>query len=451
VVAAIAGRDPGKIMSIIKKTDTGVAATFFRKTSKVAWGIPPKLETVYDPVTVSTSGELAFTVDEAGRNTATVNGVRSIHGAQLRHGAHPIDKRWWVEIAGDQAMVRSSATYEVARWAPLLEKAFAMFAAEYGQYGGTGADGEKSGGKGTAAIEGGFEKDLYAVFYGEAGDITAHPENVPSVDTTFDPGTNVLVNNIGVINQLLPLQGLPDQAGPKDLANVPLVTAATSSEVMFKRLAASIDLLVGFEEYETLIGRWTRERLKILRDRLRERTEMFPPAGSNGAKWLGTDEKSLNAIAGAAKNVTERHEGDDLYSARSDVRMGTIARDVADLVLDVRNAGTDNNNGQRNVYGEHAYTVMSARFADAGGKTIVLPNLLPAEKSQLTTILGPVSQEQSTVRLRNPHHGNEPDEQGDGAPARPDNGPGDDGVFNMNLTQFMMNFANVSSFVAPHS
>lgn len=68
----------------------------------------------------------------------------------------------------------------------------------------------------------------------------------------------------------------------------------------------------------------------------------------------------------------------------------------------------------------------------------------------------------STVTLRNPHHGNEPDRKdndtaarggdgagdpGDGAP----DGAGSDGIFRMSLRQFLLNFATVTSGVLPKS
>jgi hypothetical protein len=450
VVAAIAARDPGKIMSIIGKTATGITATFLRRTTNVEYGFPPSLKTVYEPVHVSTSGELPFTVDEAGRKTATVNGVRQIHGAALRHGAHPVDKRWWVELTPEQAIVHSRATYEVARWSPLLEKAFAMFAAEYGQYGGTGAPGEKSGKDGYGAIEGGHGKSLYSVFYGEQGDITRHPENVPAVATAFTPGTNVLVDNAGIIRQLLPLQGIPDQAKPGETAKVPLVTASTSDELILKRLAQAIDFLVGFEEYEKAISEGTRGRIAELRRCLQERADYWIPPTSKLGGWIDRKKKSDHKIGEAARAVGGK-EGGDLLTARSHERMGTAARNVVDLTLDAMNLGSDSGGAQRNIYGDHAYVVVSARFADAAGAPVTLPPTLPTEREQLLKTLAPVSQEKSTVRLRNPHHGNEPDEQGTGAAARPDNGPGDDGLFNLNLTQFMLNVSEVSSFNAPHS
>ena len=62
---------------------------------------------------------------------------------------------------------------------------------------------------------------------------------------------------------------------------------------------------------------------------------------------------------------------------------------------------------------------------------------------------------QSTVRLRNPHHTNEPDRLGDNSPTHAgDAAPSDatsDGLFTMNVTEFFRNFNAVDSGVFPAS
>jgi hypothetical protein len=452
VVGAIVGKDPGKIMSMMTKTPTGVSVTFFHRKTKVElW--PPAIKHVWEPVTVSTSYELPFTVDVAGRSTATVNGNRAIQGSQLYRAAQPLDKHWWVEITGSAASIRSKSFYEAARWAPLLEKCFAMFAAKYGQYGGTGEDGEKSGGKGFDPLQGGREKDLFGVFYGEAGDISMHPENVSSVDTAFTPGGNNLTNNVPAITQLLPLQGLPDQLPPGVGASpVPLVTAATSSETMLTRLRETLTRLMGQPNWDATLSIWTKERIRTMADLLKQRAELWPPAGSKGAELNGSEEKSNHEIAGQARRTLDRHDGDDFKELRTDPKLGGDVTAIVELLFDVMNIGKDHGSGMRSLYPEHAYTVISVKFADTAGKPVVLPPTLPANKAELDQALAPVSDQQSTVRLRNPHHANEPDEIGDNQTGR--SGSGDnpnDGLFNMSLASFLLSTANVTSFKAPHS
>src|SRR6185503_4859921 len=40
-------------------------------------------------------------------------------------------------------------------------------------------------------------------------------------------------------------------------------------------------------------------------------------------------------------------------------------RDLSDLLLDLRNEGTDNSTGQRHIYTDHAYSVVGVRFTMA--------------------------------------------------------------------------------------
>jgi hypothetical protein len=452
VVSAIAARDPGKIMSIMAPDARGGAtATFIRRHREVELGFPPRMRNVYDPVQVAASADIAFHTDATGRRVANSHRGHHIHGAQLIRAARPVDKHWWCEMQGSFLVVHSRATYELARWSPLLEKAFARFAQEHGQYGGTGENGEQSGGSGYADINGGFSENLYQVFYGEAGDRTVHPENAGADATAWDPGVNNLVNNVPVLNRLIPLQGRTDQVAPGEAGTVPIVTASTSVQQHFERLAQAIDFLSGFEEYETLIGAPTRGRIATLRQKLRDRAESWVPVNSVLGDAMGLDASTATAIARAARAVLHDADGDDLKAARSHERMGSGARATVDLVLNAMNAGTDNSVGQRNVYGAHAYTVLGVSFLGHGGEAVTLPSPLPADRIAVMATLAPLSQERSTVRLRNPHHGNEPDERGDGAPARPENGPGNDGVFTMGLNQFMVNFSSVESFVGPSS
>ncbi|HEU5055715.1 MAG TPA: hypothetical protein VFU21_04295, partial [Kofleriaceae bacterium] len=134
-------------------------------------------------------------------------------------------------------------------------------------------------------------------------------------------------------------------------------------------------------------------------------------------------------------------------------------RDLADLMLDLRNDGTDSSGGQRNVYSEHAYSV--------AGVSIMMSNEvevpLGAVPTSVRHCLYPlVDAGVSTVTLRNPHHKTEPDRHDNGTAARGADGAGDpgdgapggassDGVFRMSLRQFLLNFATVTSGVMPKS
>ncbi|MBN1336601.1 MAG: DUF4157 domain-containing protein [Deltaproteobacteria bacterium] len=133
-----------------------------------------------------------------------------------------------------------------------------------------------------------------------------------------------------------------------------------------------------------------------------------------------------------------------------DASQSEAIRAMMDLMLDLKNIGTDASPGQRNIYGDHSYQVVGVSFVDAAGAEVRLQDVPSAERPALFPT---VDAYQSTVRLRNPHHGNEPDRLNNDQPTRPEDGAPDgvnaDGIFTMDLTEFFRNFNAVDSGVFP--
>ena len=127
-------------------------------------------------------------------------------------------------------------------------------------------------------------------------------------------------------------------------------------------------------------------------------------------------------------------------------------RAAIDLMLDLRNMGTDHNYGQRNLYGNHAYSVVSVSFMSKSGMPVPLQTIPAAFRAAL---FSQVDVTHSTVQVRNPHHGNEPDRRGDNTPAKAGDGTpggaGSDGLFSLSLDEFFRNFSYLSSGVFPAS
>jgi hypothetical protein len=127
-------------------------------------------------------------------------------------------------------------------------------------------------------------------------------------------------------------------------------------------------------------------------------------------------------------------------------------REMADLMVDLRNIGTDNNTGQRNVYAEHVYTVVAVNIVTTTGVAVPLSSVPAASRPSLYPLVDPAV---STVTLRNPHHGNEPDRRDNRAPDRPGDGApsgaGSDGVFTMSLNDFFLHFTSLQSAVMPRT
>ncbi|MFV3037634.1 hypothetical protein ACNI5A_31370, partial [Klebsiella pneumoniae] len=78
-----------------------------------------------------------------------------------------------------------------------------------------------------------------------------------------------------------------------------------------------------------------------------------------------------------------------------------------------------NSVGQRNVYAAHAYNVIGVNFVDATSSPVALQSVTGAAR---TAMFPQVDCDVSTIRLRNPHHGNEPDRTGMNRPTRPGDG-----------------------------
>jgi outer membrane protein OmpA-like peptidoglycan-associated protein len=127
-------------------------------------------------------------------------------------------------------------------------------------------------------------------------------------------------------------------------------------------------------------------------------------------------------------------------------------RDLSDLLLDLRNEGTDNSTGQRHIYTDHAYSVVGVSFTMANEVKVPL-GAVPAEVRHCLYPL--VDADVSTVTLRNPHHKNEPDPYDNGTAARDGDGPpagaSSDGTFRVSLRQFLLSFSSVTSGVLPKS
>ena len=121
---------------------------------------------------------------------------------------------------------------------------------------------------------------------------------------------------------------------------------------------------------------------------------------------------------------------------------------ATDLMLDLRNMGTDKSPGQRNVYGNHAYSVAGVAFVSTSGVMVPLQSVPATARQSLYPLVDTVV---STVKLRNPHHGNEPDRRGNNKGDRPEDGSPSgitsDGMFTMSLEQFFRNFSGVESGV----
>lgn len=559
LLGSIVSRDPGKIPSIMAPDGNGGATVTLWRAQPHS---PSIGERIFGGAPARDWIQVAVTVNDQLAVTIANNRVL---GAQLRCAPDPIAQDWWAKVAAPNLEVHRKDTFEVARWAPLLEKAYARFSQNHGNYGGA-RDGNKIRPSGYDAISGGWSMYEMCVFYGPQCD---DPNNqVQYQNTNWTPGGNVVTANAAAMEQLVLLQGRGNEARSGD-RTAPLVQATSSVDPLISRLQLAIPAAQADPDYvnvdaarqalvtavnvacttwvamppdpappapqakstaKTAIGTAcvnavrpgvedsTGEQ-KILNEYFRawaapiqfaQGDATVPAASASGMGFMaqnmrlfnhptvniqldghssseGTDEANMRLSQQRADNVeaaimaggaiaphtvskTARGEVGatrdagwrrvDLTLTPTSHRTNTLLdparsrpiREMTDLMVDLRNIGTDSSTGQRNIYGDHVYTVIAVNIVTTTGVQVPLSGVPAASRASLYPLVDP---NVSTVTLRNPHHGNEPDRTDSNLPQRPGDGaPGDatsDGVFTMSLNDFFLHFTSVQSGVFPRT
>jgi outer membrane protein OmpA-like peptidoglycan-associated protein len=447
-----------------------------------------------------------------------------------------------------------------------MEKAYARFCQQHGQYGGAAPAGQSGSAAGTPGYDGissGVANYALHVLYGAQADA---PGAMQYEGMTAFPaaGSNILAANPRVVDQLLMLAGRQETAQPGD-ATAPIITANTAPDRQVTNLATAITNALADPDY-ALLSADTKTRITALQTAVTTWQGTAPdPAGTAGPKaaartavgnaavevartpnhehlaelrshnpspirfdvgvdavraadvprlsffgqWLeyvsvaslcpfvvnvtghastdGTDVENqalslrratnTNSAVQTGRNATKmaRHTynvtgvGETGAAATPEWRRADITvehgrpdnelfagarsaamRAMMDLVLNVRNLGTDNSVGQRNVYASHAYNVVGVSFVTAAGAPVPMQGVPAASRPAMYP---QVDCDVSTVRLRNPHHGNEPDRTGMNRPSRPGDGtpsgPTSDGLFTMSVNEFFRNFNTLDTGVFP--
>lgn len=429
LLMSLASRDPARITQIMRPDGRGGATV---RLHRRGWQLTNWLQLVPTlvPVDVVVDGTLLMDATSFG-----TLGKWTPQGAQLMRGALPIQQAWYAEVVGGALSVKRHDLWEVARWAPLLEKAFARFAEVYGQYGGTvgrssqakGRGAEKYGGDGFTTISGGWPEYTLPMIYG--ADV---PGWFGSEDLSWVEGGENRIPNAAALDALALLQVLPPGQG----AAGPLVTATVSSSTLIPRFWSAFLSACASGE----VGRLSR----------REQQDLIWVALAV-ASYLQLPHAERQAaepvIATLSRRVLATSSRSALYAAAPGGALGT----VLDLLLDFSNLGTDASNGQRNIYANHAYSVVSAMLRGRDGAMLPLAGLSPPQWHMLYTGL---DMDLSSVELRNPHHSNEPAAQA-GIPRRLADGLPEgvwnngslvlqsDGIFTMTLREFLRNFTGI--------
>ena len=552
---SIVTRDPGKIPSMMAPDGKGGAiVTFWRCQThtptiaeRIHGGAPAR---DWIQVNVEVSDETLGRVD----NNWNISSV--IHAAHREKSSD-----YWARVTGEKAEVHRRDVFEVARWVPLIEKAYARFIQSHGQYGGW-QQGNTAQPSGYDMMGGGNSLAILYPFYGPQIDDPG--ARAGGQATSYAPGSNVVLANAGVIEALLILQGRDEAARPDD-PDAPVLTAGTPVDDCAARLGRAIPAAQADPDYANVdagrqaavtavaqaIALWqpmppdpsppapqprqqaliavgtacgqavrpgldeglsekatlTRfaalaapihfaqgshalpaggaQRVADLNKALRENqspqvdVHLDGHGSSEGsdARNLEVSEKRVDAVetallAGGAiaphssgktahgeqgatadpswrrVDVTVTPTGHRSNSLLDPARSRPI-QDMVQLMLNLRNVGTDHSPGQRNVYLWHAFSVVSVSFSSADGKVVPLNKV---SASQRAALLPAVDPDVSTVRLRNPYR-QEPDRRDRNQPERPGDGDpsggGADGLFTVSLREFFLNFEDVRGAILP--
>src|SRR4029079_15953357 len=146
-----------------------------------------------------------------------------VMGSQMRCAPAPKSVDWGSKVVAPNPEIHRKETFEVARWSPILEKAYARFSQTHGNYGGARPN-QQTAPSGYDAINGAIQNDIMPVFYGPITDDPAHAPQYQG--TNWTPGGNVVTANAAVMDQLILLQGRGSAAAPGDRRDAPIVTAA---------------------------------------------------------------------------------------------------------------------------------------------------------------------------------------------------------------------------------
>jgi hypothetical protein len=386
----IAATDPERITQTIQPAGANVNVRFFKTTDGgTTW--------VAETITTDRTALHWFDTTDPSQT------YEGLIAAQCRLADRPKTSEWYVNVDNGSLSVFRRDIYEMAMWAPLLEKAYARFAECTNQYGGgSSRDTPNTGASGYDQINGGWEDQVYPIFYGSECVQNRQRE------INFTPGADLVMANLPSIGRLLRVSGQDNQPGHLMLS----VDLDQGSAV--ERLDQLIDHILGLRDSRRYPGLCrTLSQLNTLAETYINAAEADQPA-------------ALKRLArAAARNVRpgawpllERPNTDKIWN------------DLYEHLNIIAHLSRDASEGQRNAYADHAYAVLGASFSDNAGAGLALT------LSNLAAEANRIDSQNSTVQLRNPHHGNEPN-----LPTSNVDSNTDDGLFTMTLDQYLRSFA----------
>jgi len=349
-------------------------------------------------------------------------------GNELRFGDEPVATSWYSKIIerGGEGMLATIASedYEMALWAPLMEKAFAAYAQQHGNDGRQALDGTQSGWN--LVDEGGEESETYPIFYG--------PDAASGVlDLNTLVGAGITGGNVDVVRNLLRLQH--QNGGTSEGDKTLMITASADDATTTSRLnIAALNTTAALHGRRAAsIGDSDAEE-QLSADKVTETIAALATVSDTCTAYAGsTDEnepKLLAAVRVAAEALTAPGAFPILESPASGGDLGNLLNQA----LIATNFGEDASPDRRSVFTSHAYNILGVALIDQDGAVVTAsPDDFDDAKASEVDVAA------SKVRMRNPHGTNEPDRAGDGA----DDGK-DEGIFLLTLQQFLTSFSELS-------
>jgi hypothetical protein len=333
--------------------------------------------------------------------------------AGVRVDDTPMTSDHYVELDQDVLIVHRDDLYEMAMWAPLLEKAYLRITERSDQYGGAAAAGvgENTGHGYENVSKGGRSDIVMSLFYGP--DLNA----AGVVATNYQPGTDLVPLNQTAIAILLASEGYRmGDGGTKDTTNHSMVVSTIGHHQAADRLVQLIEHCHGLPEmarYPTL----------------KKSMGQVKTRGQQAIAAIGTpdEDKTINRLGVACR----RQIAEDAWPLLRNETADKVWQDLNESLAICGHIGMNQTAGPKNVFSYHTYSVLGANFAKEDGTPIALTiDNLPANLAQ-------ISGAKSTVRLHNPHAKNEPN-----LPSSSQDET-EDGVFGMSLDSYLRSFANL--------
>jgi hypothetical protein len=502
---AIVSSDPGKILSMMTPDGSGGASVSFYRRQAVAApsgtgagaGAPPAAPTYeYLPTAVAVNKELPFELAHPDVTPSVAEKIRVmigdqpyghlIHGAQLRAADTPKTRKWWCLVNGDKLEVHRLDIYQMARWAPLLEKAGARFSEEYGQYGhgerverASNPESEQQDpSHGYGNLEGGLSGYTMTMFYGQEGERVAggQADSSPTTAAPQNATSEAVLNaNQAAFERLLSLAGQgagggasPDAGASPGATPSPdagagsgagagagaeagtgteagagagagsqpaddktsIVTAGTGSDIYFERLREALVAAEADPDWHSLADP-TPARLSKVTAAVKAWEGASPDPSPLPTPPPANCKTATQEAAGLA--ATEAADPDK-NPTLVDSHRSKALKDMLDQLLIIQNIGKDHGARTQSVYPDHEYAVVGVNILDTSGHPSTIQNEPPAKRQALYGTIDIIA---STVNVINPHHTNVPDASG--GPASPT------GAFTVTLDRFFRLFAEVTS------